>query len=168
MVCQLVIRLFFSFFFPHLLLCCPLPLKMAVLMQLTLHVRVWLRRWKKATGHISLSFVDLMGRICLFCSHFDLCFWLFRDQLIFSDSSWPLPQNFREIRPATISGRRDFSDSLGMITFVGLLLQGRQGEKLAAAFWCLLCRPSEGRGIEHFQVNQTPNTTDSPGIICVG
>lgn len=124
MVCQLVIRIFF-FFFPPLLLCCPLPLKMTVPMQLILHVR----RWKKARGHISLSFVDLVGRICLFCSHFDLCFWLFGDQLILSDSSWPVPQNFREIRQAPISGRRDFLDSLGMITFVGLQHKAGGGGK---------------------------------------
>lgn len=125
-----------------------------------------------------LAFVDLVRRICLLCSHFDLCFWLFGDQLILSDSSWPLPQNFREISPATISGRRDFSDSWGMITFVGLHLQERQEEKPAAAFWWLLWRPSKGRGVEHFEVKSNPkhnrpkkpkknqqNKTNSSGVI---
>lgn len=29
---------------------------------------------ERTTGHISLSFIDLVRTICLFCSHFDLCF----------------------------------------------------------------------------------------------
>lgn len=165
MVCQLVIRIFF-FFFPPLLLCCPLPLKMTVPMQLILHVR----RWKKARGHISLSFVDLVGRICLFCSHFDLCFWLFGDQLILSDSSWPVPQNFREICQAPISGRRDFLDSLGMITFVGLQHKvggGRRGGYRVGRSLRLqsdIFSEDQGRvgRLNILKWNQTLNTRDVP------
>lgn len=111
-------------------------------------------KMKESTGHIFLSSLELVGRICLFCSHFDLCFWLFGDQLILSDSSWPLPQNFREICP-TIFGRRDCSDSLGMIYLWGTATAKETGEKPAASFWWYLWRPGEGRGIEHLKLNQT-------------
>lgn len=142
MVCQLAVRIFFPPFHAWLSLAFEDDSAKA-----TDSPRVGVAEKMKAegTGHISLSFLDLVGRICLFCSHFDLCFWLFGDQLILSDSSWPLPQNFRKICPATISGRKDCSDSLEMITFVGLQLQGRQGEKPAAAFRWLLWRPGEGK-----------------------
>lgn len=151
MVCQLVIRIFFFLFSP------PLALLSFAFEDDCANAadspRVGVaEKMKEGYRTHFLPFADLVGRICLFCSHFDLCFWLFGDQLILSDSSWPLPQNFREIHPATISRRRDFSDSLGMITFVGLRLQERQGEKPAAAFWWLLWRPSEGRGIGQFEV----------------
>lgn len=115
---------------------------------------------KEGIGPTSFSFLDLVGRVCLSCSHFDLCSWLFGDQLILSDSSWPLLQNFREMCSTTVSGRRDCSVSWEMITFAGMQLQGRQGEKPAAALWWLLWRPSEVRGIEHLKWNQTPNTTE--------
>lgn len=165
MVCQLVIRIFFLFF-PHLLLCCPLPLKMAVLMQLT-STGGWLRSERRLQD--TFPFLHrLGGRICLFCSHFDLCFWLFRDQLIFSDSSWPLHKTSGEICPATISGRRDFSDSFGNDYLCGTAAARETGGEACCCILMSSVDPSEGRGIEHFQVNQTPNTTDSPEIVCAG